>query len=68
MGLAQVVQLNPVAGDQVYVEAPLAVKPTLEPMQIAGAAGVTVTVGRGFTVTVTVCVPVHPAAVVPVTV
>jgi hypothetical protein len=36
--------------------------------QIAGAGGFTVTVGKGFTVTVTVAVFVQPAALVPVTV
>ena len=38
------------------------------PTQIAGAAGLTVTAGRGFTITVAADVLVHPAASVPVTV
>jgi hypothetical protein len=38
------------------------------PGQIAGAEGLTVIVGNGFTVTVTVAVLVQPAALVPVTV
>jgi hypothetical protein len=68
VGLAQVVQLSPVAGDHAYVFAPLAVRATLCPTQIAGAAGVTLTVGSGSTVTVTVAVPVQPDALVPITV
>lgn len=62
--LAPVVALNPVAGDHAYVDAPLAVSIALAPSQIvAGAHAIT---GNGFTVTVAVVVPVHPAAVVPV--
>jgi hypothetical protein len=41
---------------------------TLPPLQMEGAEGVLVTVGRGFTVTVTVVVLVQPAALTPVTV
>ena len=60
--------LNPVAGLQLYVTAPLAVKLTLPPEHIgAGEDGFTVTVGVGVTVIVTVAVPLHPL-LVPVTV
>ena len=68
VGLAQVVQLNPVDGAQLYVDAPLAVSEVLLPEQMEGAFGLTVMVGKGFTVTVTVAVPVQPDDVVPVTV
>jgi hypothetical protein len=64
--VAPVVALNPVAGAQAYVLAPLAVMLTELPLQIVGAAGFLVTVGKGFTVTVTVVVFVQPAALVPV--
>ena len=47
--LVPVVALNPVEGDQVYVEAPLAVKVVDAPLQ-TDAPG-TETVGEGFTVT-----------------
>ena len=63
---AQVVQLNPVAGAHAYDAAPLAVITTDPPLQYEGADGDLVTVGTGFTVTVTVVVFVHPAAFVPV--
>ena len=63
-----VVALNPVAGAQVYVLAPLAVIILLVPEQIAGAEGETVTVGVTPTEINTVCVSVHPVAAVPVTV
>lgn len=56
--------LKPVAGDHVYVEAPLAVNVALEPLHIV--AGGTLTTGIGLTVTVTVVVFVQPAALVPV--
>jgi hypothetical protein len=68
VGFAQVVQLKPVAGDHAYDVAPFAVRFTLLPAQIAGAAGVTLTVGSGRTVTVMVAVPVQPWAFVPITV
>ena len=43
---------------------PLAVNDCEPPAQYAaGVAGVTVTVGVGFTVTATVCVPVQPLVV-----
>lgn len=60
-----VVVLNPVAGDQVYVLAPLAVSPAEAPAQIV--AELAVTVGVGFTVTRQVFVPTQ-LPVVPVTV
>jgi hypothetical protein len=68
VGLAHVEQLNPVVGDHTYETAPLAVKPTLLPEQIVAGDGLMVMVGFGKTVTVTVVVPVQPAALVPVTV
>ncbi len=54
--------------DQLYVLAPLAVKTELAPEHIVDGLAVAVTVGVGFTVTVTDFVPVQPAALVPVTV
>ena len=65
---APLVELNPVAGDQLYVDAPLAVRVVLPPGQYDAEEGVTVIVGKGFTVTVTVAVFVQPLAPVPVTV
>lgn len=65
--VAPVVPLNPVAGDQLYVLAPLAVKVALLPAHMVTLAGVTETVGTVFTVTTTVVDPEHPP-VVPVTV
>ena len=51
--MAPVVIDNPSSGLHVYVLAPLAVNVTLPPPQkAAGAAGVTVIIGNGFTVTV----------------
>jgi len=62
-----VVALKPVAGLQLYVVAPLAVKPILLPWHTDGVGGVTVTVGVGLTVTVTVVesahVPLEPTTV-----
>lgn len=66
--VAPVVPDNPVDGLHEYVEAPDAVSDTLLPLQIVGADGVTLTVGKGFTVTVTFFVLTHPFASVPVTV
>jgi hypothetical protein len=66
-GLGHVVQLNPVAGFQLYTAAPFAFNVMLEPLHTAGTAGVTVTFNVAATVTVTVCVDVQ-APLVPVTV
>jgi hypothetical protein len=62
-----VVALNPVAGDQLYVVAPLAVKVVLLPEHIVAEVGLTSVVGVVFTVTVTLAVPEQPPEV-PVTV
>jgi len=65
---APTVPLNPAAGAHVYVEAPLAVRfVPLPPVHMLAAAGVTVTVGVGFTVTTTVAAS-EQLPVVPVTV
>ena len=66
--VAPVVADNPVAGLQLYVEAPFAVNDVLLPLQMVAVAGVTVTVGFGFTVIVIAAVLVHPFPSVPVTV
>ena len=66
--VAAVVDDKPVAGLQLYVVAPFAVSDVLLPSQIVADAGVTVTVGLGFTVIVTVAVLVHPFPSVPVTI
>jgi hypothetical protein len=58
---------SPVAGVQLYVVAPLAVNTTLLPAKMVADVGFTLTVGNGFTVTVTVEVLSHPAPLVPVT-
>ena len=47
--------------------APLAVNTELAPLHIADGLAETLTVGKEFTVTLTVAVPVHPAVLVPVT-
>jgi hypothetical protein len=52
---------------QLYVFAPLAVNTELAPLHIAAGLADVVTDGNGFTVTLTVDVPVHPAVLVPVT-
>ena len=54
--------------DQLYVLAPAAVNTEFAPLHIDAGLAVAVTVGNGLTVTLTVAVPVHPAALVPVTV
>jgi hypothetical protein len=54
--------------DQLYVLAPLALIVELLPVHMDVGLADAVTVGNGFTVTLTVAVPVHPAALVPVTV
>jgi hypothetical protein len=61
-----VVALSPVAGAQEYVLAPEALSVPAMPVQMV--IGETVMVGKGFTVTITVVVLIHPAAEVPVTV
>lgn len=48
--------------------APDAVRDAVSPLQIDAGDASAVTVGKGFTVTVTDAVPVQPAAEVPVTV
>ncbi len=58
---------NPVAGLQLKVFAPDAVRVVLPPAHIA-AVPVTVTVGTAFTATVTVEESIQPAALVPFTV
>jgi hypothetical protein len=65
--LAPVVADNPVDGDQLYVEPPVAVKPVEAPLQIATLEPPLIT-GIKFTVTVTAAVLLQPAALVPVTV
>lgn len=62
--LVPVVDDNPVAGDHVYVEAPVAVNVVLDPIHIA--AGGTVIIPLAFTVTIAVVVETQPAALVPV--
>jgi hypothetical protein len=65
--LLPVVELNPVAGDQEKTEsAPLAVRLTLPPRQM-DELGPALTVGNGFTFTLTVSVCEHPFPSVPVT-
>lgn len=64
--VAPVVALSEVAGDHVYVVAPLAVSDADAPLQIVADDGVTLTVGVGLTVTVLVAVFVQPFAPVPV--
>ena len=66
-GLGILFALKPVAGVQLYEVAPLASNDTLLPEQMVADDGATVTVGVGLTVTLTVCVALHPL-LVPVTV
>mgnify|MGYP007001807292 CR=1 FL=1 len=54
--------------DQLYVFAPLAVNTEVAPLHIAAGLADALTDGNGFTVTLTVAVPEHPAVLVPVTV
>jgi hypothetical protein len=63
-----VVALNPVEGLQLYVLAPDAVSVVLPPWQAVGGLAVTVTLGKGKTVSVSVEVFVQPFASVVVTV
>ena len=51
--VAPVVADKPVDGDQLYVEAPLAVNDMLLPVQIAAEEGDIVIVGKGLITTVT---------------
>jgi hypothetical protein len=67
-GLAQLVQLKPAAGVQLYVVAPLAVRLTEPPEQTAGADGVTDKVGVGLTLIAILVVSLQPVASVPITV
>lgn len=67
MGFAQVVQLNPVEGFQLYVPLPVAVSVVLEPEHIE-TSGPAIAVGRGFTVTDTTASSIHPFPSVMVTV
>jgi hypothetical protein len=66
-GLAQVVQLNPVAGAHAYVPPPVAFSVVFDPVQME-TSGPAFATGVEFTVTVTVAVFVQPFALVPVTV
>lgn len=52
---------------QTYVEAPVALSVDVCPAQIVAGVALAETVGKGFKVTVTVAVPVHPAPELPVT-
>jgi hypothetical protein len=67
VGLAQLVQDNPVAGVQLKVLAPEAVRVVEPPIQIV-VLPATVTTGCAFTDTVTLDVLIHPNVLVPVTV
>ena len=70
MDVGDTVTLEPLPApfDQLYVLAPLAVSVEDCPEFIVDGIAEAVTVGNGFTVTLTAAVPVHPAALVPVTV
>lgn len=52
----------------VYVDAPLALSVVELPEHIVAGAAAADKVGKGFTVTITVAVALHPPALVPVTV
>jgi hypothetical protein len=68
IGFAILVALNPVAGAQLYVLAPLAVNCTESLLHmLIGLAGSTVKVGLGFTVIVTIALSLQ-APLVPTTV
>lgn len=58
--MAPAVELSPVAGDQVYVVPPIALRSTLVPSQIVGAEGLTVMESPGAIVTVAVAEPEQP--------
>jgi hypothetical protein len=64
--VAPVEALRPVAGDQLYVDAPLEVIDVEPPAHIEALTGVITTVGNGLTVMVRVAAAAHPAAFVPV--
>jgi hypothetical protein len=66
-GFEQAVQDNPVEGDQVYVDAPLAASVVTAPKQIIFAGPPLIT-GLAFTVTVITPVSIQPLASVPVTI
>jgi hypothetical protein len=66
--VAPVVELKPVAGLQVYVLAPDALKNVFTPGHTGLAPAAAVTTGRGFTDTVTVAVLLQPDPLLPVTV
>ena len=68
VGFAALGLLNPVELIHVYVVAPLAVITVLLPLQIVYELAESVKVGIGFTITLIVFVPTHPAALVPLTV
>ena len=57
------VGLRPVTGNQLYVEAPPAVRVVEEPLQITPDTALPVTVGRAVTTMDTVAVLLHPEAV-----
>lgn len=59
VGLAQLLQLKPADGVQVYDVAPPAVRLTVLPAHTVAGDGTTVTVGVGFTVMVTEAVELH---------
>ena len=65
IGEAQVVQLNPVEGDQLYVPPPVAVKVVFVPSVIIVTPEI-VAVGVGFTVTKREAVSVHPVPTITV--
>ena len=67
MGLAQVIQDKPDEEDQLYETPPVAVNVVDEPLQILTAEPA-LTVGKGFTITVTLAVLEQPLVLVPVTV
>jgi hypothetical protein len=66
--LLPLLAFSDVAGDQVYVAAPLAVNVVEEPLQTDALKGVIETFGGLLTVTTTVPDAVHALATVPVTV
>jgi len=70
MTVAPVVTDNPVAGLQLYVLAPLAVRLTEDPWQMVDEGGAMVTIGGGAVVTATTTLAVftHPFDPVPDTV